>query len=168
MGAYMHRLSLFLGLVGLASASAASAADANVVRGFEGFTGQWACTGHFASGKSIASQMSFESAMQGAGLVKHHDDLPPGSYHAVEVWGLPTKDGRFNMVVLDNFGGTRHFVSDGWHGATLAWTGDAQVIPAQRFVYTRLDATRFRVDWEVSRDGKPFAMGDTLTCTRSK
>ena len=159
-------LSSFLGLAGLASMAAP--AVAGVAPAFDGFTGQWACAGHFASGKSIASRMSFESALQGAGLIKHHDDLSPGSYHAVEVWGLPTKDGRFNMVVLDNFGGARHFVSDGWRGATLVWTGDAQVTPAQRFVYTRLDAARFRVDWEVSRDGKPFAMGDTLTCTRRK
>jgi hypothetical protein len=161
----MHRLLLsFVVLAGLAAI--ASPATAGVSRAFEGFPGQWACAGHFASGKSIASRMSFESALQGAGLIKHHDDLAPGSYHAVEVWRLPAKDGRFDMVVLDNFGGARHFVSDGWHGAILIWTGDAQVNPAQRFVYTRLDAGRFRVDWQVSRDGKPFTMGDTLTCTR--
>ncbi|MEW5836937.1 MAG: hypothetical protein AB1832_17890 [Pseudomonadota bacterium] len=162
----MRRPLLFLGLAGLVAIAPAAAAAPDASPSFEGFAGRWMCVGHFASGKHIASRMSFESALQGAGMVKRHDDVAPGGYHAVEVWGAASKRGGFDMVVLDTFGGARHFVSDGWHGATLVWTGDAQVVPAQRFVYSRLDATHFRVDWQLSRDHQPFTMGDTLTCTR--
>lgn len=133
---------------------------------FDFFLGRWDCAGHFASGKPVASHMRYATDLAGKALLKHHDDVPPGGYRAIESWSREPHADAYAMVVLDNFGGARRFTSEGWHGQTLTWLGDAQVQPAQRFVYTRLDDRRYRVDWDVARDGKAFVTGDTLTCVR--
>jgi hypothetical protein len=147
-------------------AAAIQAAPGEPGHAFDGLLGRWNCTGHFASGKAIASRMEYAADLAGKALLKHHADLPPGSYRAVESWGQLPQAGRYAMVVLDNFGGARRFTSAGWHGQVLTWQGDAGVQPAQRFIYTRLDERKYRVDWEVARDGKTFVTGDTLTCVR--
>ena len=160
----MFRYVAFLLAAG--AASAVHAAPGSAGRPFDFFLGRWDCAGPFASGKPIASHMRYASDLAGQALVKHHDDVPPGSYRAIESWSLAPQAGTFAMAVLDNFGGARRFTSDGWHGRSLTWLGDSQVQPAQRFVYTRLDDRRYRVDWESARDGKAFVVGDTLTCVR--
>ena len=130
------------------------------------FLGTWHCSGSFPStGKRISSTMRFESDLGGAAIVKHHDDDPPNAYHAIEVWNYSASDARFNAGISDNFGGFRHFISDGWHDGVLTWTSAPEVGLLQKFVYTRLSDTSMRVDWQASRDGKTFIVGDTLTCT---
>jgi hypothetical protein len=162
-------------LVGLLClhAAAASAADAEAgamksVLAF--FQGHWTCAGVFpASGKTIASTMRFESDLGDAALVKHHDDTsPPALYHAVELWGYSARDTRFNAAILDNFGGARRFASPGWRGDMLVWTSASDVQPTQQFVYARIDADTFRVDWQTAHVGAPYVVGDTLTCHRQR
>lgn len=138
------------------------------MRSLDYFVGDWSCAGVFpASGKSIASQMRYQHDLQGAALLKHHDDtLPPARYHAIEVWGYDNKAQRFNATILDNFGGARRFHSTGWSKDEWAWVSEAEVQPAQRFVYVRLDEQHYRVDWQVARNGTDFVVGDTLTCKR--
>jgi hypothetical protein len=132
------------------------------------FLGTWQCNGTFPStGKTIASTMRFEHDLGGAAIVKHHDDAAPNVYHAIEAWNFEATPGLFNNAVADNFGGVRIFSSDGWHGDVLTWSSAAAVNPSQQFVYTRLSQTSMRVDWQVSRDGSHYIVGDTLTCTRN-
>jgi hypothetical protein len=132
------------------------------------FLGTWQCSGSFPStGKTIASTMHFEHDLGGAAIVKHHDDAAPNVYHAIEAWNYEATPGLFNDAVADNFGGVRIFSSDGWHGDVLTWSSAAAVNPSQQFVYTRLSQTSMRVDWQVSRDGSHYIVGDTLTCTRN-
>jgi len=160
----MLRYLAFFLMAGLASAIHAAPSEPN--RPFDGFVGRWNCSGHFASGKAIASHMEYAADLGGNALLKHHVDRPPASYRAVESWSQVPHAGRYAMVVLDSFGGARRFTSAGWRGPVLTWQGDAQVQPAQRFVYTRLDDRTYRIDWELARNGKRFMMGDTLTCVR--
>jgi hypothetical protein len=159
-----------LALLFLLAATSAPAADVTPMRSLDYFQGSWLCEGVFpANGKTIASRMRYTSDLDGAALIKHHDDLsPPALYHAVESWGYDARVKRFNAGILDNFGGVRRFGSAGWQHDTLAWDSAAEVQPAQRFVYTRLDEDRYRVDWQVDRQGKGFVVGDTLTCVREK
>jgi hypothetical protein len=138
------------------------------MRSLDYFVGDWSCAGVFpASGKSITSQMRYQHDLQGSALLKHHDDtLPPAVYHAVEAWGYDGKAQRFNATILDNFGGARRFHSVGWVKNEWAWVSEAELQPAQRFVYVRLDEQHYRVDWQVARNATDFVVGDTLTCKR--
>ncbi|MGN2251799.1 hypothetical protein ACFWZ4_00285 [Frateuria sp. GZRe12] len=139
------------------------------MRALDYFRGGWHCEGFFpASGKIIASDMRYASDLHGAAMVKHHDDVAPASYSAIESWGYDTKGMHYVATLLDNFGGVRRFQSPGWQHEVLTWESAADVMPAQRFVYTRLDGQRYRVDWKIERDGKSFVVGDTLTCTRGR
>ncbi|MBV8375334.1 MAG: hypothetical protein JO302_07460, partial [Candidatus Eremiobacteraeota bacterium] len=78
------------------------------------FVGTWTCNGVFpSSGKTIASAMTFSGDLSGKALVKHHDDRPPSTYHAIEVWVYSDSDKRYNAAIADNFGGVREFASPG-------------------------------------------------------
>lgn len=153
----------------LLAATSAGAADVPAMRALDYFQGNWRCEGVFpASGRQIASHMRYAHDLQGAALVKHHDDMAPGRYRAIEAWGYDANGGRYQATILDNSGGARRFASVGWHHDTLAWDSAPEVVPAQRFVYVRLDERRYRVDWEINRQAKGFVVGDTLTCTRER
>ena len=134
---------------------------------FADLLGHWTCNGVFpASGKTITSELRFESDLGGKALLKHHDDTsPPALYHAIEAWGYDAKANRYNATILDNFGGARMFSSEGWTKDSLVWTSAPELQPAQRFVYARLGQRQLRIDWEVERKGA-WVVGDTLTCKR--
>jgi len=159
-------IALLLAVLGSPPAVGADQAPAPM-RSLDYFVGNWVCSGVFpSSGKTIASTMRYASDLQGTALLKHHDDTAPGIYRAVEAWGYDDQAKRFNATIMDNFGGARCFSADGWKRDVLTWSSAADVTPTQRFVYTRIDQQRFRVDWDVSKNGADFVVGDTLTCNR--
>jgi hypothetical protein len=160
------RLSPILLLTFLSCSSTAMAAD-DPFRDYADLLGHWACHGVFpASGKTINSNIRFETDLGGTALVKHHDDTAPSAlYHAIEAWGYDAKAGHYNATILDNFGGARIFTSTGWSNEGLVWISAPEVKPAQRFVYVRLALNRLRIDWQVERKGE-LVVGDTLTCER--
>jgi hypothetical protein len=130
--------------------------------------GNWQCNGSFPkTGKTISSTMRFEQDLSGAGILKHHDDIAPASYHAIETWAYDPNAHRFAGSISDNFGGVREFTSDGWSNGVLTWSGGPAVKPVQQFVYSRLDDSTMRVDWQVVRDGTNYVVGDTLTCKKA-
>lgn len=136
------------------------------IRAMDPLLGGWTCNGVFpASGKTIASTMRLETALGGAGVLKHHDDLAPSKYRALEIWAYDAKAMQFRATVVDGSGGVRQFSAPGWEGDTLTWTSAPDVQPAQKFVYVREPGGTLRVDWQIERDGH-FVVGDTLTCKR--
>jgi hypothetical protein len=159
------RLNALLWIFALASSSAMATTD-NPFHDFTDLTGQWRCHGVFPStGKTIDPTIRFEFDLGGKALVKHHDDTSaPALYHALEAWGYDAKNARYNATILDNFGGTRLFSSEGWKDDRLVWTSAPEVTPAQRFIYQRETPKGLRIDWEVFKDGS-FVIGDTLHCT---
>jgi hypothetical protein len=135
---------------------------------FAYFVGHWKCEGVFpASGKSIASSLTFERDASSGALLKHHDDVPPAAYHALELWGF-VKSGGLSDTIMDTYSGVRSFSSPGWSGDTLMWSSAPAIRPAQRFTYVRLSADMMRVDWSVAKADGAFQVGDTLTCVRSQ
>ena len=145
----------------------AAASPPSPMRSLDYFVGQWDCAGVFpASGKTIASRMTWAGDLDGAALVKHHEDKPPSGYRAIEAWGYDPGAGRFNATILANGGSTRRLASDGWKGDVFTWSVIGDAGPAQQFVYVRVDADHYRVDWKIARDGKALVVGDTLTCRR--
>ena len=128
------------------------------------FKGSWSCRGSFSNGKPISATIRFESDLDGAAIVVHHDDTPAlGFYHSIEVWGYAKTAGTYVAALYDAYGGIRTFSSPGWTGDALTWTIVNPPDPSQQFVYARKDATTFSVDWNVMRNGR-YVTGDTLTC----
>lgn len=166
------------------------------IEAFRGLQGKWSCQGVFpANGKHIESQMAFAPDLDGAWLVKRHDDLPPNVFHDAEYWGFDSASKQFVAFVYDNFGGVRKFTSSGWSDDQLTWSGTGfqpvlQRSPSpatppssggpplpgepsqsepprlERFVYKRDGPRQIVVNWEVKQGAKDWAIGDTLTCKK--
>lgn len=123
---------------------------------FAYFVGSWHCDGVFpASGKTLSSNIRFEFDEASGALLKHHDDVAPGMYHALEMWG-PVRSGGFASTVFDPYSGVRQFNSQGSDGDAVVWTRGGTV-GGERFAYTRLTQEKMRIDWSVSKDGAPFS-----------
>jgi hypothetical protein len=155
--------ALALALVSSAHASELPAA----ITALHGYVGTWSCQGAFANGKKIASTIRFSTDLGGAVLVKHHDDSPQtGSYHALETWSYDAGKHQLVATVADNFGGVRIFDATPSSEQILQWDLQASDQARQQFVYTRIDAGHFRLDWNIERPGKDLILGDSLTCSR--
>jgi len=137
---------------------------------FAGLAGKWACQGVFPSnGKRIESQIAFAPDLDGAWLVKRHDDLPPNIFHDAEYWGFDSAAKQFLAFIYDNFGGIRKFTSSGWTDDKLVWLGEPSKSDPprlERFVYKRDSPSQIQVNWEVKQGAKDWAIGDTLTCKK--
>ena len=157
-------LTVTLSLVFSAAAWAAAAAEPTPLD-IRGIAGDWACVGRFLRNNApIAAHVRIEAVEDaGAALVRHDDD-PPNHYHAIELWGAEPSGG-YQATIVDRSGGIRTLTSSGWSGLSLAWTR-VSTGQGERFTYTRLPESRLRVDWEVSRDGGPYRLGDTVECLR--
>jgi hypothetical protein len=130
------------------------------------FSGKWTCAGTFSNGKKISATIRFETDLQGAAVVVHHDDTPAlGFYHSIEVWGYQKSTGTYVATLYDAYGGARGFTSPGWSGDAVTWATDPAVSPPQQFVYTKRDADTFTVDWKVYKN-EAYVVGDTLACKR--
>lgn len=127
-----------------------SQADSNISTGpFTSFVGRWHCDRKFASNaKPIAANLVFESILDGKFMLFRHDDEPPFSYHAWSEWGWDASTRQFISTTQDSTGGIRLFVSPGWVGQILTWSGGS--LPDsmdQRFVFERLGDRKFRVSY---------------------
>lgn len=142
------------------------------------FQGAWHCTGAFANGKAIESDMRFTADLDRHWLRVVHDDVPPNGYHAQSMWGADPNTGKLMAVIFDNFGGARRFTSAGWNGKVVrfdvAALGDSasssvagNAKRAERFTYTTTVNGTFRMRYEVSGDGRAtWRLGDELLCSR--
>jgi hypothetical protein len=160
-------MRLMLALLALSSGAVFAAAPppSQTLRYFEG---AWHCDGVFPSnGRKISSALTFVWYGKTGSLVKQHDDEAPNEYHAIELWAASSKGGFQNMIA-DSFGGVRVFVSSGWADEALTWVNDADQTIKEKFTYSKVNGDAMRVDWAVSRNGAPFVIGDTLTCSRTK
>jgi hypothetical protein len=176
--------SLFAALLALSSSSAGQAKDpdpratsapntlADELQPLAYFQGSWTCEGVFpSSGKPIASNLDFSSVLEGAWLAVQSDDAPPNRFHARELWGYDKNAKRFRNFIFDNFGGARLFSSPGWDGDKLVWTGDAFANtdpPTQHFIFQKTSPQEFVVSWEVRKPPANWAVGDRLTCRKTK
>ena len=158
--------SMLFGIVAVTCGGSALAQAPTVSDALRYFDGTWHCNGVFPSnGRKISSKLAFTWYAQTGSLLKQHDDEPPNSYHATELWVASSKGG-FQNLIGDSFGGARPFSSAGWVGNALIWVGDSDPTRKEQFAYFKLDANTMRIDWSVSKNGVDFVVGDTLTCSR--
>ena len=78
------------------------------------FSGEWTGIGEFANGKKIEAEVSFKPDLDNQWLDYRHTDSAPNKYKALGVWGYERSSSKFAMMVNDNFGGMRLFLSEGW------------------------------------------------------
>jgi hypothetical protein len=154
-------------------AKAAEGSEPKLKKEIEAFAplqGKWACAGVFpSSGKKIESQIAFAPDLDGAWLVKRHDDQPPNVFHDAEYWGFDSAAKQFVAYIYDNFGGVRKFTSSGWTDDKLTWLGEPSKSDPprlERFVYQRDSPTQIEVNWEVKQGAKDWSIGDSLTCKK--
>jgi len=131
-----------------------------------GFIGSRSCKGSFLkSGKSISSVETIHPDLSGHWLSLRHDDDPPFSFHAFEMWGYDAKDQRFIAHMYDNLGGAREFDSPGWQGDSFTWTNvDTTTAKRDRFVFEKQPDGGYRFTYEVSADGSSWTGVDSLLC----
>ena len=73
------------------------------------------------------------------------------------------------MLLSNNFGGARLFVSDGWADGKIVFNRERLLTAlsvAERFTFARESASSFRMTYETSRDEKAWRVGDYLTFKR--
>ena len=134
------------------------------------YQGHWTCDGHFANGKAISSEETFESWSGSPWLHETHDDHPPYSYHAHSVWGVDVKSHSLTLTIHDNFGGVRLFVSHDWSGPTIRF--EPQPILGhtghpERFTFVGQPPAAFSVEYEVSGDDGMWSLGDHVDCRKT-
>ena len=148
-------------LIGAAAAPASAQAGELLAR----FAGTWSCKGSFASnGAPIAADVSMQSDERSGALIVRHDDIPPGAYHALEVWTANKSGTGARAAISDKYSGMRWFESPGWVGSTLTWTRLENGLAAEQFAY-EFKGDTLQVTWSIMRDGA-MRLGDTLACRR--
>ena len=128
------------------------------------FHGLWDCKGQFASGKPTTATIGFSWSDKSGALAKIHDDLPPGGYHAQELWSVEPDGSLRGLIVAPN--GARSITSEGWRDGALTFTHTRDATFAERFVYAFTAPDTLKIDWLTSRQGALYKLGDTLTCQR--
>jgi hypothetical protein len=135
---------------------------------FDYFVGKWSCEGYFvASKKPLASDIEFNVDSTTGQLIKRHIDRAPGQYRAAEMWTTNPDHTKFRAAITDT-SGMRWYTTTGWVEDRLVWSRSGAGEPGEQFAYARKDPDTMTIEWWIARDGKPLAMGDTLTCKRAR
>ena len=95
-----------------------------------------------------------------------HDDRPPHSFHALEIWGYEKKAGEYSNYIFDNFSPPRKYVSAVWKGKALTWRKTGAGAYMDRFIFVRRGKDAYRVSYEAQRNGKQWSTVDVLQCKR--
>ena len=126
--------------------------------------GHWSCKGNFSNGAPIAAELSIEADAPSGALIVHHDDVPPGGYHSLEVWMANKTGSGFRAALSDKFSGMRWFESTGWIGDVLTWARNENGLPAEQFAY-EFKANSLQIQWSTAKSGA-MKVGDTIACNR--
>jgi hypothetical protein len=130
------------------------------------FVGNWSCKGSFTgNGASIAADLSIQPDERSGALIVRHDDVPPNSYHALEIWTMNKTGTGARAAVSDKYSGMRWFESTGWVGSILTWTRLENGIAAEQFAY-EFKGENMKVEWSIARNGK-MTLGDAILCRRA-
>jgi len=129
------------------------------------FEGAWAGEGQFSNGKKIEAVANFKLSLDSCWITYIHEDKPPNRYKATSMWGTDKETGKFLAYIFDSFQGHRLFTSDGWQGDSLILINkdvSASALFFQRFIYKKIDAGKFKMSYEVSKDSVIWRLGDSL------
>src|SRR5262249_53651506 len=134
--------------------------------------GRVVCSGSFADGRPLASDVAFTPRNDGRSLTYHHADRAPNGFIQDATWG---PDAANDAVVSLAFAGNQTalgpqlFVAKEWSASKIVFVAQALTSPpfrTNRFTYALANAKTLNILWEVERDGT-LATGDRLACARS-
>lgn len=129
------------------------------------------CTGEFPNGKKIEADLEFVSDLENKWLHYHHTDRAPNTFKVSVMWGIEASSDKFVLMMQDNFGGARLFTSDGWMNRSIRFQNAALLSEPkyqELFTFAAQADNKFRMDWEVSRDGVKWQLGDYIVCTKAQ
>jgi len=130
------------------------------------FVGNWSCKGNFTSnGAPIAADLAIALDERSGALIIHHDDVPPGAYHALEVWMMNKGGTGLRAAISDSYSGMRWFESQGTVSGPLILARMENGVAAEQFAYD-FKGEALQVDWSVARGGA-MKLGDTILCRRA-
>jgi len=141
-------------------------------RFFGFYVGDWTGEGSFANGAKISARVTFKWGLDSAWLVCEHQDVPPGKFKALSMWGADLHTGTLVDYLFDNFQGHRTFTGKGPdRNGKVVWTsggsnGGSQAAFFEHFIYEKLPDNRFKMTYEVSKDSLNWQLGDSLVFTR--
>src|SRR5262245_28753097 len=95
------------GLLALQSATTPAKPTARALSGLElfaGLEGEWSCSGSFADGRPLASDVAFTPRNDGRSLTYHHADRAPNGFIQDATWG---PDAANDAVVSLAFAGNQ-------------------------------------------------------------
>jgi len=159
-------LPLTLAILTVTSTLAGTTGMTNELAPLAWFVGTWQCAGQFSNGRPIHSRETFSTEMDGHWLRMQHADTSPDRYAADEWWGYDHATRQFVMIVFDNTGGVRHYVSSGWTGTALSMQNAATSGYIDRFVLRRSGDAQYRVSYSHLDGSGAWQTGDELTCRR--
>jgi len=164
-------MAILLGL-GFGPAVAESQEDAVVLRQFfSNIEGEWQCKGATAKGKETAANISFTSDSTGKVYTYTQVGTKGHTNTLTSTWAFdkPMK----NLIVSRRYISPDGVNSDMYLGDT--WTSTSLTLVAKelwvdlwaenRFLYEVQDDGKFKVTWEVKREGA-WKMGDYLLCDK--
>lgn len=138
---------------------------------FAAIAGSWSCTGSFADGRALASDITLTPEADGRALRYHHRDRAPNSFVQDALWG---PDAKNNALVSLAFAGNAQilapqlFVAHTWSATHIVFEAQALTSPPfapNRFTYKLEDPNTLRMIWEVERQGN-WTVGDQLKCVQ--
>ena len=136
----------------------------------EFFAGEWSGIGDFGTDKQIESEITFTPELDNQWLVYHQTDRTT-NYKTRGTLGVDRSSGQFVMILNDNFGGVRLFVSEGWANGKIVFERVAMSKPLtsqERFTFERRTDDSFRLAYETRRDGQATKIGNYLFSKKKK
>jgi len=101
-----------------------------------------------------------------------HEDISPNRYKAISMWGIDKSKKDFSADIFDNFHGHRVFAGAREENGTIILlhkdTIPGKPVRFQRFSYTKLADDRFKMAYELSKDGSNWILGDSLIFVKTK
>jgi hypothetical protein len=137
------------------------------------FAGQWTGVGKFmATGKIIASTLSFQSAADGEAILVTHAEKAPNKFAYSALISIDSKDGSPVMLLAgNNTGGARLFRGVSWEGNLLVFKSSPELrawFAFERITFAKVDPDSFQTRYEFSQDGgNTWHVGDEQTFKRN-
>jgi len=139
---------------------------------FANLAGHWSCSGAFADGRPLSSDITITLLADARAVHYQHRDRPPTDFVQETLWG---PDPQNNQLVSVAFAGNAKalapqlFVAQIWSERSVVFEARPLTTPpfaANRFTYTLEPPNTLKMVWEVQRKDA-WSLGDQLTCDRA-
>jgi hypothetical protein len=138
------------------------------------FSGDWTGVGKFiATGKTVESTLSFQSAADGEAILVTHAEKAPSKFAYSALISIDSNDGSPVMLLASNSaGGARLFRGVSWEGSSLVFRSSPELrawFALERITFAMTNHDSFQTRYEMSLDGgNTWNIGDQQTFKRTR